>query len=79
MPDLFDVLERIVRGLVAQSPGAKLYEPGTIKAWNADGSYTLTDGRTGFPETDQPFTPKDHVHVSQTADGRIVINGPRVT
>ena len=77
MADIFAVLERIVVGLVTQQQ-PKLYQPDTVKRVNGDGTITTTSGRTThISETDLPVMPKDHVYISQTRDGRIVLNGPR--
>jgi len=78
MADLFLALVEIARGVIREK-APKLYEPATIKAVNGDGTLTLTDGRVAVPETDQPVAPLDHVHVSQTADGRIIVHGPRAS
>jgi membrane protein implicated in regulation of membrane protease activity len=81
--NLYDVLVHLM-AKPQRRPGAggadALYQPGTVLAINADGTYVvdLNGTRvTANPETDYPHTVGQRVNVSEVRNGKPVIHGPR--
>jgi hypothetical protein len=83
MPTLYQVLVDLIAKQHRPGPGTgadALYQPGTVVAANADGTYTVDmAGRrvTANPETDQPLQPGQAVYVSEVRNGKPVVHGLR--
>ena len=81
MANLYAVLVDIIKKETAKAGGGQaLYQPGTVRAVNEDGTYRVDmDGKvvTANPETDLPMQPGQRVYVSSVKNGKPVVHGPR--
>jgi membrane protein implicated in regulation of membrane protease activity len=84
MATLYEVIVGIVakqtRPGTPTGPTSALYQPGTVTAVNADGTYAITVGGrtvTANPETDLPLAVGQAVYVSEVRNGKPVVHGPR--
>lgn len=81
MANLYDTIMGLIeKAGQREGGGDKLYQPATVTAVNADGTYSVNVGGAvvvANPETDLPLTPGARVYVSTVRNGRPVVHGPR--
>lgn len=84
MADLYTVLVELIGKQTRPATGPRgadaLYQPGTVLAVNADGTYDIDVGGKRLianPETDLPLTEGQRVYVSEVRNGKPVVHGPR--
>lgn len=84
MASLYDVImamiEKAKKGGAVGAGGDQLYQPGTVVAVNADGTYSVNLGGATVranPETDLPLRPGQPVWVSPVRNGNPLVHGPR--
>lgn len=81
MANLYETIMGLIdKAGTRESGGDQLYQPATVTAVNADGTYTVKVGGgtvVANPETDLPLQPGQPVYVSTVRNGKPVVHGPR--